>query len=539
MRIVNFKFVILLSIKLATLTNLVAQTKEQLYVVVPQMWSESDIQNAFGEKAFVIDTTIKTISPKITRIGLAGSEYKHIPFSPKQYPNLKQLLIAVDQNIPLNVSQFPKLKSLVIGELSVNKSKKNYHIGENDDGSFYNNNDTMLRKLCNIQEIVLPVYVYETYITERSIHKSIRNLDIRLRILPLSLLKKDNKIRISEEFNYVPYPEIAALAQSSYPGIFDTLKWYGESMGIDEDGPIPFQIPNSSSPSKMREKTISGNRHFELYYPNGRLIVKGMVKHGEPDGEWKFWYADGTLCEKRDYNQGIEVGTWVIFNTQSDTIYSMKFDYGDLSFLQTIAPFYSTSLSSLGEERRQYFYADKTIIYSLKLIRDFDSTMQETIITSFQNEYHKKCEFKYYNTYLLSQHCSSYPKPDSKFLTRAEYYRNSTSIKNKEYRYMLNAQAIDSVWYEKGNLERVSVFGYDTILTKQWDTTGHLLSICEVIKKDDIKNCQEFYQNSSVKQKSAFKDNKLHGEQILYDETGRIIYRKIYYFGILKSEEKY
>jgi hypothetical protein len=43
---------------------------------------------------------------------------------------------------------------------------------------------------------------------------------------------------------------------------------------------------------------------YEAYYPNGKLQMRGTYTHGEPSGEWHFWYASGKPWQVLRWNGG-------------------------------------------------------------------------------------------------------------------------------------------------------------------------------------------------------------------------------------------
>lgn len=57
---------------------------------------------------------------------------------------------------------------------------------------------------------------------------------------------------------------------------------------------------------------LSENGSFRTEYKNGQTLCEGSFKNSVPDGNWKFWYEDGLLCQERSYDAGQPIGKWTL-----------------------------------------------------------------------------------------------------------------------------------------------------------------------------------------------------------------------------------
>ena len=49
---------------------------------------------------------------------------------------------------------------------------------------------------------------------------------------------------------------------------------------------------------------------FQITHPNGKLYLKGALKHDKKEGTWEFYYDNGQLQAVEKYSGGSPVGVW-------------------------------------------------------------------------------------------------------------------------------------------------------------------------------------------------------------------------------------
>jgi antitoxin component YwqK of YwqJK toxin-antitoxin module len=58
---------------------------------------------------------------------------------------------------------------------------------------------------------------------------------------------------------------------------------------------------------------VYDNGENVLFYPDGRIKIRGKKKDGKREGHWESWYPDGTRWSECDYKAGIKDGRSVTY----------------------------------------------------------------------------------------------------------------------------------------------------------------------------------------------------------------------------------
>ncbi|MEP0861646.1 MAG: toxin-antitoxin system YwqK family antitoxin [Ignavibacterium sp.] len=126
----------------------------------------------------------------------------------------------------------------------------------------------------------------------------------------------------------------------------------------DSTATIPF---TGRHKSKVIDKVIEyevkdgiKNGDFILYYPNGKVEMKGKILNDKNEGEWKYYLPDGTLqtvgifvndvpestwtwyyqdgkiFEQGNFKNGIRIGEWKTFDQYGKLRVSRKFEKGEV-----------------------------------------------------------------------------------------------------------------------------------------------------------------------------------------------------------------
>lgn len=123
------------------------------------------------------------------------------------------------------------------------------------------------------------------------------------------------------EASYVNSPELLNIALAFYLAKKDT-----------SEGDWFFWLNNLVDLEKSNIDVSNGM--VETYYKNGVMLSQGEMVNDKPNGPWKFWYADGQLCQERQYTFGIRSGSWVFRNDAPyynvDTSMVLKYENGKL-----------------------------------------------------------------------------------------------------------------------------------------------------------------------------------------------------------------
>jgi antitoxin component YwqK of YwqJK toxin-antitoxin module len=102
----------------------------------------------------------------------------------------------------------------------------------------------------------------------------------------------------------------------------------GKPIYLDEPGQIapPTIIRHETKTDEYRDGTKRAERqlaifsddHFEAdglyreYYISGKPFVEGKYSRGRQEGEWTYWYENGTVNRKATYKDGQPDGSWEV-----------------------------------------------------------------------------------------------------------------------------------------------------------------------------------------------------------------------------------
>jgi antitoxin component YwqK of YwqJK toxin-antitoxin module len=66
----------------------------------------------------------------------------------------------------------------------------------------------------------------------------------------------------------------------------------------------------------IKQFNEKGNRHgyWEIYWPNGNLMLKGHYNNGTRHGYWEVYYHNGGLWYKGNYDNNDKIGLWEIYD---------------------------------------------------------------------------------------------------------------------------------------------------------------------------------------------------------------------------------
>jgi len=370
-------------------------------------------------------------------------------------------------------------------------------------------------------------------------------------MLPLFLLQKHANKNREIDFSEIPYPEIVALSYAGcrMGGEGEELNLimgskYSDNLWQFEEHPdsLPFWFPGCKSKHKPRTKYLPKNGFYSTHYSNGNTIIAGNMVDGKPDGEWKWWYADGVPCEKREYKNGVEDGPWIFFNQKGDT--SLVLFFKDEKIIREVRMSYDSSSHSNGKmtamhERRFDCYFDQRVV----TITDIDYISNDALDTLTHYVIH--CPNKngltyeirkdYYKNELVSyyRYCyRSYPTYQER-----QYLNASGSVVTERWIYVRDS-VFDTAWFANGRVRFIRVEGpagyFGKYTVSKYDSAGYLESVFASIRYDTLQGKNNyFYKNGKIKMSSNYTKGKLNGPTTLFDENGKEIEVKQYENGIL------
>jgi antitoxin component YwqK of YwqJK toxin-antitoxin module len=547
--------------------------KETLYIVVPQDWDTSAIHKIFGKNYKKLDTNSPAINSEVHRIGIDIACIDKLSFIAKHNPNVQQLLIHNLKNVDVEgINDFKNLRSLSNGDLAGSGPR---YVADDMPMEFDYRLPSMLIELPLLEEIGISPYAgysYSAYFPQKmNNYQVIKDIEGPVILMPLFLLQKNADEKIEMDLFNHPYPELVALSYSGYE-VASTSKdkkyqWNLLDYIYDSNNPIlnaeyysefpdslPFWFKGCKSKRKPQMKSLPKNGFYCTKYYNGNSIISGNMVDGQPDGEWKLWYANGIPCETRHYKNGAEDGKWFCFNEKGDTTYIFDFKNEKLSRMQEIH--YDSSLFNprngscfMIKNISDYNLDQRTTIFrtvEYKKNDPKDSLIYYTTRYNMENGMSYKESKAYYRNQLIStviNYEKREPYPSNVFYKEEQKLDNEGKLK-KRWIYT-NQFELDSMWFANGNLHSVELTTWSPNVFRQhtfsfWDSSGYLESKKVYRGRDTLDGqCTFYYKNGNVKMISDYQEGKLDGQTILFDESGKKKEFWSYENGVLESISTY
>lgn len=352
--------------------------KETVYVLASEQFKTADLVRIFGKNVQRLDTAAHVINLNVHRIGLAFVSQR-LPFRAADFPNVQQLMIYAQQRVPVDVTSLENLQSLMIGDTCFTgntvlvtdsitsrlRAAAHETIGNDflpeqiqiEPGLPQIDFDAplLLAALPNLEEFELsipPAYLPE----QLGAQKNLQQVDALSELTPLFFYRKEEKTIPPDYLRTAhPYPELAALVAMGFnKGNLDDLsRWNFGASSMDS---VLHWIPGTKLQPKKTSVPLPLNGEWSLLYANGQKICTVTMADGLPDGDVRFWYYDGALCELRHYSKGVETGSWTCNNEDGTTNRTFEFANGKLQSLTVSLENYPHSTDSTYFLRRTEFW---------------------------------------------------------------------------------------------------------------------------------------------------------------------------------------
>jgi antitoxin component YwqK of YwqJK toxin-antitoxin module len=165
--------------------------------------------------------------------------------------------------------------------------------------------------------------------------------DLKSRFYPFSIITNKSIIKIGI---VETYPEMELFRQLGFRSSTKNENYIEDILIYQKK--IPLTPRN-----QLKIRKIKNDSELNLYYLNGGKLAEGSIKSKELNGEWKLWYANGVLCEKRFYNMGVPEGTWYFFDEKGDTTFCLKYKDGNLD---EVTSMHNTTLKNVVTNYQNY-----------------------------------------------------------------------------------------------------------------------------------------------------------------------------------------
>ena len=80
--------------------------------------------------------------------------------------------------------------------------------------------------------------------------------------------------------------------------------------------------------SGQLEKNINVGK-WQYFYPDGEIESEGFFEEDEPEGKWLWYYRDGKIREEGSYQSGHRIGWWYQYDGNGEIIFKKNFDIED------------------------------------------------------------------------------------------------------------------------------------------------------------------------------------------------------------------
>jgi antitoxin component YwqK of YwqJK toxin-antitoxin module len=311
-------------------------------------------------------------------------------------------------------------------------------------------------------------------------------------------------------------PSVAKSAKKNKKKIHEFALWAGKYIdmhnnhparleyGKDEKVQVTFyenHIINGVGP--INDLELENGQWKYFYARSGHLFSKGEYKNGKREGEWLWYYDDGTIKEKSNFKNGLREGESEVFYENGLHSYTCSYKNGALEGSYTayeISGYKTQSATMVNgklEGTATAYYEDGTKKAEINYLAG--KLSGELTLYTIDGKLSKKLN------YLLGMR-----NGNSK-----EYYSDGKLKSEGDYK---NDEAFGpwKVYYDNGKTFREGVFKDKGLRNGLWT---------------------EYYRNGELSVKAMYTLGKLNGVSSYYDTDGKIYAEKKYASDKLKSEK--
>lgn len=376
--------------------------------------------------------------------------------------------------------------------------------------------------------------------------------------------------QVSEEGTYKEGKKIGEWTSYYYSGKKKSTQEFGEDgkeTGLEtsytEDGwklseliykkgdIVAYKFFDKDGNILSEDKRKGGDFYFKRYNENGVLITEGTYGKKDANGIWKWYYDNGGIKEKKEFKDGVQIGTYTSYFLNGDV--EITYDYNDegnyhgyfqdynlngkfyrqgyLNNGETDGPWrtyyrdgslqrssfyidgeregFATAYAVNGKPRTSEFYEEGIHMFSI-----YYDTLGMPFDTIYQVPGERVFEMRYCET------CPLYMKVDvmnNKYHGKQVFYFPNEKVASEGAVFNGDRNGEWVGYHPNGQLRYKGTYEYG----------------------NKVGTWEYFYKNGKLSKKVPYLNNKIHGERITYEEDGKIKHKSNYYFGRMHGDAYY
>ncbi len=293
---------------------------------------------------------------------------------------------------------------------------------------------------------------------------------------------------------------------------------------------------------KIKEKrnyikgTLSGE--FKEYYSSGAIDEDKYYKNDKIHGEYKSYYDNGNLYAEGQYLEGDKTGLWTFYHPNGNL-------FQEIYYIEGESEGHVTFYSITGEKRSNYFYKGD-VLYKSEVFDDqgniicsiktpqgkgdyiFKSVVGHVYLKSRVKggEHHGIKLFYYPNGQIIERVEKNHGESHGVFKS---YFPDGKVKEIGEYVFG-KKKGVWKTYYHNGNLSEKVIYQNDLIrdsITKYY-ITGEVKEIEYYDKNGESKEVKYFHSNGTINCFSKIEGGFIHGEYSNYDAFGELVIKRLY-----------
>lgn len=255
---------------------------------------------------------------------------------------------------------------------------------------------------------------------------------------------------------------------------------------------IKYFYPDSTVSSEGFIENGKPNGYWKSYFPSGVLKSIGKRTNFELDSIWRFYSEQGILQKEISYLQGKKNGYIIEYSLENPGKIVSKTLY----------------VNDLRQGRAEYF----TERGEIKKVVNFENDKLEGQAFEFGKDSIITSVLQYRNNELLeSQKINRYDSQGKKTGTWMEFYPTGI-VKTESNYYEGKLQGVYKLYDSRANIIRIGQYSNDSLLSSSQNTVDFVEPIEKI----------EYYADSTIKFRGAYKNSLPIGIQRYYNKKGEI-----------------
>jgi uncharacterized protein len=285
------------------------------------------------------------------------------------------------------------------------------------------------------------------------------------------------------------------------------------------NGPLLLKHPNGKKYAESNYEHYELNGNYTFYYFDGSIISTVTYKNGEKEGISKAYYYGGKLQTEGKYKDGEREGKWIFYHSNGKISDEYFYVDGKLDGL-------NKSFNNDGTLQMIYNYKDGELDGAYEFYGDNN---QLALALNYKKGFLKSYSYEDKNGGRVAPIIL---KGGSGAINA--FYKNGTASTNFTF-VNGECEGVRKFFFSNGKpyIEGARIMGEDNGNKKIYHPNGNLYrdDNYEMSQKNGL--CKTYYANGKLEKEENFYDDDLHGTCKYYDELGKLKQTRTYYYDLL------